>query len=108
LRYKLAVMIIIATFGVSCTKKDKEVKNAVTTSETISSYKDGIWVRVDTGKSYFLSNISHELRTPLNSIMNVTETISSEATDEKLLQNCALIQYSSKSLLNSVNDILDF
>ncbi|RXR19202.1 hybrid sensor histidine kinase/response regulator [Flavobacterium amnicola] len=59
-------------------------------------------------KSYFLSNISHELRTPLNSIMNVIETIATEAKDEKLLQNCALIQYSSKSLLNSVNDILDF
>ncbi|HYX35062.1 MAG TPA: hypothetical protein VE954_18345 [Oligoflexus sp.] len=58
MRIKLVSIIVIATFGVSCTKKDKDVdadKNELA-AESISSLKDGIWVRIDTGKPYFLSN----------------------------------------------------
>jgi two-component system, sensor histidine kinase LadS len=59
-------------------------------------------------KSYFLSNISHELRTPLNAITNLIDVVSNDVKNKKVKKNCALIKYSSHSLLSSVNDILDF
>ena len=59
-------------------------------------------------KSYFLSNISHELRTPLNAIMSLSDVTAQETDGKKIKDNCAIIKYSSMSLLNSVNDILDF
>lgn len=56
----------------------------------------------------FFSNITHELRTPLNGIMGVTENLIDypHAKDE-LDEGLRTIQYSSKHLLDIVNDILD-
>lgn len=59
-------------------------------------------------KSYFLSNISHELRTPLNAIINLNEANSKASENENIKKNCDIINYSSQSLLGSVNDLLDF
>ncbi len=59
-------------------------------------------------KSYFLSNMSHELRTPLNAILGLSQSILSETSDPKIKNNLEVIQYSSHSLLTSINDILDY
>jgi signal transduction histidine kinase/ActR/RegA family two-component response regulator len=59
-------------------------------------------------KSYFLSNLSHELRTPLNLIMGVASSIESETSETNLKEQAELITASSKSLLSSINDIVDF
>lgn len=59
-------------------------------------------------KSYFLSNMSHELRTPLNAILGLSQSIISEISDEKIKENLEVIKYSSVSLLNSIDDILDY
>lgn len=59
-------------------------------------------------KSHFLSNMSHELRTPLNAILGLSKSIMSESQDPKLKSELEVIQYSSLSLLSSINDILDY
>ncbi len=59
-------------------------------------------------KSYFLSNMSHELRTPLNAILGLSNSILSETNDPKIKSDLEVIQYSSLSLLTSINDILDY
>ena len=59
-------------------------------------------------KSHFLSNLSHELRTPLNLIMGVASSIENEASRPNLKEQAELIMASSKSLLSSINDIVDF
>ncbi|MFC5623838.1 hybrid sensor histidine kinase/response regulator [Algoriphagus winogradskyi] len=59
-------------------------------------------------KSYFLSNMSHELRTPLNAILGLSKSIISNTEDPTIKNNLEVIQYSSMSLLGSINDILDY
>lgn len=59
-------------------------------------------------KSYFLSNMSHELRTPLNAILGLSKSIISTTDDSTIKNNLEVIQYSSMSLLGSINDILDY
>lgn len=59
-------------------------------------------------KSSFLSNISHELRTPLNLIMGVTSSLHHFNNDKHLRDKYELILSSSKTLLNSIDDILNF
>ncbi|MCZ4224238.1 hybrid sensor histidine kinase/response regulator [Pedobacter rhodius] len=59
-------------------------------------------------KSYFLSNMSHELRTPLNVILGLAAIMENESNDARLRANCEVIKYTSKGLLSSVSDILDF
>lgn len=59
-------------------------------------------------KSLFLSNISHELRTPLNLIMGVTSSLHHNSSDPELQQKYDLVLNSSKTLLGSIEDILNF
>lgn len=59
-------------------------------------------------KSYFLSNLSHELRTPLNLIMGVASSLESDMKSSDLDEKAQLILASSKSLLSSIDDIVDF
>jgi signal transduction histidine kinase len=61
-------------------------------------------------KSAFLSSMSHELRTPLNAIINFVEMVARGMIgpvnqDQVELLDQAL--YSSKHLLNLINDVLD-
>ena len=59
-------------------------------------------------KSDFLANMSHEIRTPLNAINGFIDIIAEEFKDEKLLSYISIIEKNSDSLLNIINDILDF
>lgn len=58
-------------------------------------------------KSQFLANISHEIRTPLNALVGFS-SMARKATDPvKLDQYHAILEQSSRSLMDLVNDILD-
>ncbi len=59
-------------------------------------------------KSFFLSNMSHELRTPLNAILGLSRTILQASPEKSIKEDLEVIQYSSMSLLSSINDILDY
>lgn len=59
-------------------------------------------------KSDFLANMSHELRTPLNAVIGFTRQL--VKTEMSTLQRdyLATIDRSANSLLNIINDVLDF
>jgi signal transduction histidine kinase len=60
-------------------------------------------------KSNFLANMSHEIRTPLNGIIGMIElTLMSEELDSEHRENLIIAKNSAYSLINIVNEILDF
>jgi signal transduction histidine kinase len=61
-------------------------------------------------KSRFLANMSHEFRTPLNAIIGYTELILEDIDEENLTpykNDLEKILFSSKQLVDLINDVLD-
>ncbi len=59
-------------------------------------------------KSEFLANMSHEIRTPMNAIMGMCELNMSEEMCDAVRDNNESIYHSGKTLMNIINDLLDF
>jgi len=59
-------------------------------------------------KSHFLSNISHEMRTPLNGIIGVIELVLDSPLSPEQRECLTIVKTSSDSLLNIIDDVLDF
>ena len=93
--------IIIGYYGISREiterkRMEAEASRAQSTAEEANK-----------AKSQFLANISHEIRTPLNSLVGFS-TLARKTTDPvKLDQYHAILEQSSHSLMELVNDILD-
>ncbi len=59
-------------------------------------------------KTSFLATISHELRTPMNGVLGMTELLLLSDLPEEHKSNVELIKESAMSLLNVLNQILDY
>ncbi|MCR5053733.1 MAG: response regulator [Lachnospiraceae bacterium] len=59
-------------------------------------------------KSDFLANMSHEIRTPINAILGMNEMILRESTDPDIRVYSDNIRVAGDTLLNIINDVLDF
>lgn len=59
-------------------------------------------------KATFLANMSHEIRTPMNGIIGMTNLLMSEAVDKTSMERLKIIQNCGHSLLEIINDVLDF
>ncbi|MED5432661.1 MAG: 7TM diverse intracellular signaling domain-containing protein [Pseudomonadota bacterium] len=59
-------------------------------------------------RSEFLAVMSHEIRTPLNGIIGTVDMLKGTPMDEEQKHNLHVIEQSGNSLLNLINDILDY
>jgi signal transduction histidine kinase/FixJ family two-component response regulator/HPt (histidine-containing phosphotransfer) domain-containing protein len=59
-------------------------------------------------KSEFLANMSHEIRTPMNGVIGLSQLALNRATDPVLREYLEKISASSQTLLDILNEILDF
>lgn len=58
-------------------------------------------------KDNFLSAMSHEIRTPLNAVIGMSNMLLMDDPKPEQLENLNALKFSSKHLLNLINDILD-
>jgi PAS domain S-box-containing protein len=59
-------------------------------------------------KSAFLASMSHELRTPLHGVVGMTELLKGTPLEERQRQFVDACHTSGKSLIELINDVLDF
>lgn len=59
-------------------------------------------------KEDFMSTMSHEIRTPLNAIVGITNLLLNKEPKQDQLENLNTLKFSSESLMNLINDVLDF
>lgn len=59
-------------------------------------------------KTEFLATMSHEIRTPMNGVLGMADLLQSTSLDDQQRQYVEVISSSGKSLLNVINDILDY
>ena len=59
-------------------------------------------------KNEFLANVSHELRTPLNGILGMLQLLQQSPLTAMQLDYVSTANYSGRSLLRIISDILDF
>lgn len=65
-------------------------------------------LRASRAKSNFLANTSHEIRTPMNAILGMNDMIEQGTSDERIKSAAAQIRDAGESLLQIINDVLDY
>lgn len=77
--------------------KEKELRHAKVVAE-----------RAEKAKTNFLANMSHEIRTPLNGVLGTVELLNDTQLSEKQKGMLQTISTCGKSLLELINNILDY
>ncbi|KAG9189069.1 hypothetical protein G6011_05937 [Alternaria panax] len=62
----------------------------------------------DAAKADFISSISHELRSPLHGILGMTDLLKDSSLDDQQMSHLATIETCGKTLLETINHVLDF
>ncbi|MBN2797476.1 MAG: response regulator [Clostridia bacterium] len=102
LAVSIMIFIVILVFGYFFGKKIVKINHK------LSDYAFKA-EQASIAKTLFVTSMSHEIRTPLNAILGFSEILEgSTALPEKEKEFIQIITRSGKSLLNIVNDVLDF
>ncbi|MBI3219894.1 MAG: PAS domain S-box protein [Bacteroidetes bacterium] len=64
--------------------------------------------KANAAKSEFLANVSHEMRTPLNGIIGFSDLLIKSKISAQQEKYIATVLQSAKTLLNMIDDVLDF
>ena len=59
-------------------------------------------------KGDFLAKMSHEIRTPMNAVLGLTQLLKDSHLDNSQREQVGMLQSAGKSLLELINDILDY
>ncbi|HEY8781458.1 MAG TPA: response regulator [Mucilaginibacter sp.] len=100
---KVNALITLVNYQREINKKNRELKNYQ--EELLKAIEQIEKSKII--KENFLANMSHEIRTPLNAIIGLTSLLVETILTDEQQEMVELMEYSSRSLLGIVNDILE-
>lgn len=92
------------------TTSEGNIKGAIGSLVDVTSLKETQQqlIKASEAKGRFLSTMSHEIRTPLNAVIAISNILLMQEPKESQMENLHTLRFSSKHLLNLINDILDY
>ena len=104
----LCLVPLVAISGVIISRSAARLERII--SEQIDRLEDERDTAVANAgvQAQFLANMSHEIRTPMNGILGMAELLVRTDLDSEQEQMATTIEASAESLLNVLNDILDY
>lgn len=92
-------------YGETSLIDDSVKNNIIETSEGLGQQKSASPKEVE---SNLIANVSHEIRTPLNGIIGFADLLKESRLDKDQLNNVNAIQTASHSLMEIVNELLEY
>ncbi|NLR97110.1 response regulator [Rhizobium sp. P38BS-XIX] len=103
--------ISVGVLVITLRRQLRSVRSAALAFETIASELKEAYASAEAGnraKSQFMATMGHEVRTPLNAVLGTAELLELDDPPEQVRAGIQTIRRSGQSLLEILNEILDF